>query len=98
MAIKYLSPKGFCILAGNIKFGDKVRLNPYELIFGKQILGFSGNSVSLEKNIKKYFGIFKKIKLNKLRKIFRVYKFKNINNAIADFKNGRVLRPLIKFN
>ena len=97
MAIKNLSPKGSCILAGNIKYGFKIKFNPYELIFGKRIHGFSGNDLSLDKNINQYFRILKKINFNKLRKIFKIYKFNDINKAIYDFKKGKTLRPLINF-
>jgi S-(hydroxymethyl)glutathione dehydrogenase/alcohol dehydrogenase len=96
-AIKNLSYNGTMVLAGNTRKGDFIRLNPYDLIFGKKIFGFSGNDVSLEKNIKNYVKIIRKINLKKLRSIFSVYKFKNINKAIRDFKKGTVLRPLIKF-
>ncbi len=97
MATKNLSSKGSCILAGNVKYGFKINLNPYELIFGKKIFGFSGSDLPLDKNFKKYYQLIKKINYNKLRKVFKVYKFKKINQAIADFKNGKTLRPLIKF-
>jgi len=96
-AVKNLANNGKMILAGNTKKGDYVRLNPYDLIFGKRIYGFSGNDVSLERNIKKYIKIVKKINFKKLRDIFSTYKFQNINKAILDFKKGTVLRPLIKF-
>ena len=97
MAVKNLSVQGSCILAGNIKRGFKIKIDPYDLIFGKKIYGFSGNDVSLEKNLKIYTQLLRKINFSKLRKIFKVYKFKNINKAIDEFKNGKVLRPLIKF-
>ena len=98
MAIKNLSPEGTCILAGNTKHGFKIRINPYELIFGKKIYGFSGNDLSLDKNIKKYFKMLRKINLKKLRKIFKIYDFDNINKAVYDFKKGKILRPLININ
>jgi S-(hydroxymethyl)glutathione dehydrogenase/alcohol dehydrogenase len=96
-AIRNLSYNGTMILVGNTRKGDFIRLNPYDLIFGKKIFGFSGNDVSLEKNIKNYAKIIRKINIKKLRSIFPIYKFKNINKAIRDFKKGTVLRPLIKF-
>ena len=97
MAIKNLSSKGSCILAGNIKHGLTIKFNPYELIFGKRIHGFSGNDLSLDKNINQYFRALKKINFNKLRKIFKIYKFNDINKAIYDFNKGKTLRPLINF-
>ena len=75
----------------------KIKIDPYDLIFGKKIFGFSGSDLPLDKNFKKYYQLIKKINYNKLRKVFKVYKFKKINQAIADFKNGKTLRPLIKF-
>ena len=97
MAIKNLSSNGSCILAGNIKHGLTIKFNPYELIFGKRIHGFSGNDLSLDKNINQYFRALKKINFNKLRKIFKIYKFNDINKAIYDFNKGKTLRPLINF-
>ena len=96
-AIRNLSNNGSMIFAGNTKKGDFIKLNPYDLIFGKKIFGFSGNDVSLEKNFKNYIKIIKKINFKQISNIFSIYKFKNINEAILDFKKGTVLRPLIKF-
>ena len=96
-AIRNLSNSGSMIFAGNTKKGDFIKLNPYDLIFGKKIFGFSGNDVSLEKNFKNYIKIIKKINFKQISNIFSIYKFKNINEAILDFKKGTVLRPLIKF-
>jgi len=53
--------------------------------------------LSLENNIKKYYGIIKKLKLKKIRSAFPEYDFKKINLAIKDFKKGKILRPLISF-
>ena len=96
-AFKNLSKSGICVVAGNPKKGQEIKVNPYDLIFGKKIYGFSGNDVSLEKNIKTYNKLINKISFSKLRKIYKNYTFKNINNAINDFKKGKILRPLIKF-
>jgi S-(hydroxymethyl)glutathione dehydrogenase/alcohol dehydrogenase len=95
-AINILSTSGTVILAGNIKKGEFVDLNPYDLIFGKKIFGFSANNISLTKNLKLYLKILQKINYKKLRKIFKVYKLNHINKAISDFKSGKVIRPLIK--
>ena len=96
-AINNLDTKGIVIIAGNIKKGNFIKLNPYDLIFGKKIFGFSGNDVSLEKNINTYSKIIKKVGFSKLRKFYKTYSFKMINRAINDFNQGRVHRPLIKF-
>ena len=96
-ALNNLSNKGKMIFAGNPQKGSKIKINPYDLIFGKNIYGFSGNDVSLEDNLQKYKKIINKIGYKKIQSIFSTYKFKDINLAIRDFKNGSVIRPLIKF-
>ncbi len=97
MAVKNLSSKGSAILAGNLNSGDLISLNPYDLIFGKKVFGFSANDVSLEKNFKYYLKLLKKVNLKKLRSVFKVYNLREINKAIREFKTGKTLRPLIKF-
>ena len=96
-ALKNLSANGKMIFAGNPKKGSKIKIDPYDLIFGKNINGFSGNDVSLEDNLQKYKKIINKIGYKKIQSMFSTYKFKDINLAIRDFKNGSVIRPLIKF-
>lgn len=95
-AYNNLSKNGIFVLAGNPKKGQKIKINPYDLIFGKKIFGFSGNDISLQKNINIYSKIIKRTGIKKLRKIYNSYFFKNINKAIEDFNKGKVLRPLIK--
>ena len=97
-AIKNLPNDGICVLAGNIKKGKKIRINPYDLIFGKKIFGFSGMDVSLEKNLNLYTKIIKKTNIKKLRSIYKTYPLRQINKAIIDFKKGKVFRSLIKIN
>lgn len=95
-ALINLSTKGYCIISGNEKIGKKININPYDIIFGKKIIGTIGGNISLEKNIK----LFKKLlAFNKItNQIYfkKKYKLKNINSAIKDFINGRSTRPLIQ--
>ena len=76
--------------------GKKIKLDPFDLIRGKKIIGSWGGGFDYEKNCMKIFKIFKKIK--NFDKIFqeKSYNFNQINYAIKDLKNGKVLRPLIK--
>ncbi len=62
----------------------------------EKIFGFSANDVSLDKNLKYYLNLLKRVNHKKLRNIFKVYEFKNINKAVIEFKKGKTLRPLIK--
>ena len=65
---------------------------------GKTFTGAWGNGGTTMKN----FGINEKILINQIKNVKKVlprtnYKLNNINSAIKDFKNGKVLRPIIKF-
>ena len=97
-AIKNLPNDGICILAGNTKKGNKIQINPYDLILGKKIFGYSGMDVSLEKNLNLYSKIIKKTNIKKLRSLYKTYSLRQINKAIIDFKKGKVFRSLIKIN
>lgn len=96
IAYKYLSKDGIFVLAGNPKKNKKISIDPYDLIFGKRIFGFSGNDISLEKNINFFSKILKIVGIKKLRKLYKTYSFNNINIAVNDFSKGKTLRPLIK--
>ena len=50
----------------------------------------------------KNFKINEKILLNQINNIKRIlprknYNLKNINKAMKDFKDGKILRPIVKF-
>ena len=97
-AIKNLPNDGICVLAGNTEKGNKIKINPYDLIFGKKIFGFSAMDLPLKKNLRNYSKIIKKTNTRKLRSLFKTYSLKQINKAIIDFKKGKVFRSLIKIN
>lgn len=93
---KILKSNGKMIFASHPSKGKKIKLDPFDLIRGKKIIGSWGGGIDYEKNCLKIFRIFRKIK--NLNKIFqeKLYNFNQINFAIKDLKNGKVLRPIIK--
>ena len=93
---KILKSNGKMIFASHPSKGKKIKLDPFDLIRGKKIIGSWGGGFDYEKNCLKVFRIFRGIK--NFDKIFqeKSYNFNQINFAIKDLKNGKVLRPLIK--
>ena len=91
-----LKSNGKMIFASHPSKGKKIKLDPFDLIRGKKIIGSWGGDFDYEKNCMKIFKIFRGIK--NFDKLFqeKTYDFNQINYAIKDFKNGKVLRPLIK--
>ncbi len=89
---------GRFIIIGNTKLNEKFSLNAWDFIFGKTFTGAWGNGGATMKNFK----INEKILLNQINNIKRIlprknYNLKNINKAIKDFKDGKILRPIVKF-
>lgn len=97
-AVNLISTSGVCIIAGNTEKGQKINLDPYDIIFGKKIIGSIGGDINIEKNLSLFSNILKKFPLLKNFFSNKKYKLKDINLAINDFKNGKVLRPLIEID
>ena len=89
---------GRFIIIGNTKLNEKISLNAWDFIFGKTFTGAWGSGGTTMKN----FEINEKILIDQIKNVKKIlprtnYKLNNINKAIDDFKNGKVLRPIIKF-
>ena len=88
---------GKFILIGNTKLKEKLSIKAWDIIFSKTLTGAWGQEGTIMKN----FSFNEKIFLNQIKNIKKIlpkkdYSIKDVNNAIKDFKEGRVLRPIIK--
>ena len=95
-SVDYLKKKGKLIFASHPKQGTKIKIDPFNLILGKKIEGTWGGEVNFKKDLNKLTRIIKKNK--NIDDIFfsKVYTLSKINQAVSDFKAGKVIRPLIK--
>tara|TARA_X000000950_G_scaffold289506_1_gene414452 strand:- start:5004 stop:6047 length:1044 start_codon:yes stop_codon:yes gene_type:complete len=89
---------GRFIMIGNTKKNEKISINAWDFIAGKTLTGAWGNGGTIMKNFKTN----EKILIDQISNIKKVlpkknYKLKDINKALFDFKNGKILRPIIKF-
>jgi len=89
---------GRYIFIGNTGINDKILIKSWDIINSKTLTGAWPAKGVIMKNFKKT----EKILLNQISNIKKIlpkknYKLKNINNAIEDFKLGKILRPIIKF-
>lgn len=84
------------IFVSNPKKGKKIKIDSFVLIKGKKIFGSWDGGIDYEKNCKKIFKIFKGDK--NFDKLFneKLYNLNNINSAIQDLKDEKVLRPIVK--
>lgn len=89
--------QGHLVFASHPKSGNKIALDPHELIKGKKISGSWGGGSNPEKIAQKLSELFivGKLPLGKL--IEKKYKFDEINEAFHDMRKGLTIRPLIDF-
>lgn len=86
---------GRVIVVGNYPNGSKLSLNPWNIINGINYKGVWNSEINFSKKFNKLEKIFNDLKnLETLSN--KVYNLKDINKAINDFKNGKIIRPIIK--
>ena len=99
MELAYESVKkdGNVALVGNIETGRKILINPFDLNYGKTLLGSWGGKVK-EKDIINYMKEYteKKINLNEVK--LNIYRLEDINKAISDVKKDIQGKVLIKIS
>ncbi len=89
---------GKTIFASHPPAGQKISIDPFELINGKKIFGSWGGSSRPDIDIPLIGKLIKSKKINLEKLISKKYTITNINKAISDFEEGKILRPLIQFD
>ena len=89
---------GKFIIIGNTKVNERISINAWDFIFGKTFTGAWGNGGTTMKNFK----INEKILLDQISNIKKILPKKNysiyeVNKALDHFRDGKILRPVIKF-
>lgn len=86
---------GLCVLAGNLPHGERITLDPFDLIKGKRIAGTWGGECNPDKDIPGYVHLYLEghLKLDLL--ITHIYALENINKAFDDLEQGKVGRALV---
>lgn len=86
------------VLVGVPHHKKKISINTLGINLGKKIIGSKGGNIKPYKDIYKIYTLFKKNKINTSKFYDKIFKIKDINKAIKDMKNGKILgRPLIRF-
>lgn len=86
---------GLCVFASHPKNGERISLDPYDLIAGKRIKGSWGGGSDPDRDVPRFAEIYRAGKLP-LEKLFsHRYSLDEINTALDDLEQRRVGRPLI---
>lgn len=87
---------GLCVIAGNPRHGDTMRVNPYSLIGGRRLIGTWGGESRPDSDIPRYVEMFLcgRLALEKLGTA--QYALDGVNQALDDLEAGRVVRAMIR--
>lgn len=89
---------GKFVMIGNTKKNHISKVKTWNIIMGKNLCGAWMNNKPFDENFKKFELIFlKNIKIIKKILKLKIYKLKNINSAINDFRDGKIIRAIIKY-
>lgn len=86
---------GRVAVAGNAPFGESLVLDPGELNKGKHILGTWGGDNRPDRDFPRYIRLLQSGKLDLSLLAAQDYALEEINQALADLKSGRTIRPVI---
>ncbi|MGB5793484.1 zinc-binding dehydrogenase [Poseidonibacter sp.] len=89
---------GLCVFASHPQNGDLIKLDPFDLICGKQIKGSWGGDCNPDRDLPKFFELYNQGKLPLEKLLEKRYTLDEINQALNDLENREVTRPLIEIN
>lgn len=89
---------GLCVFASHPRFGEKIELDPNELISGKRIEGSWGGSTYPDDDIPMLAELHRKKPLLLRRLLSHKYALEQINQALDDLENRKIVRALIEMD
>lgn len=87
---------GQCIFASHPAHGEKISIDPFELICGKQIKGSWGGASKPDKDIPTLVDIINKHQLPVEKMLSKAYSLHDINTALNDLEQRKITRALIE--
>jgi S-(hydroxymethyl)glutathione dehydrogenase/alcohol dehydrogenase len=96
-AFAAIRPGGTAILAGNLGAGEQIRINPFDLIRGKRLLGSWGGDSEPDRDIPRYLEGIVSGTMPFDRLIDREYTLASIDEALAALTSTTIGRAVISF-
>jgi S-(hydroxymethyl)glutathione dehydrogenase/alcohol dehydrogenase len=94
-ALGSISDKGICVLAGNLRQGSQIAIDPFDLIRGKRLVGTWGGETRPERDLPRYARWLSDGAWPVNAVLGQVYRLEEINDALEDLAGGRGGRGLI---
>lgn len=96
LAFQAVRPQGgLCVLAGNLPAGERISIDPFDLIRGRRVVGTWGGETDPDRDIPRYVALYLAGKLRLDRLITHTYALAQVNAALDDLERGAVGRALI---
>lgn len=92
---KSLNERGTLVFASHPKYGEYLKIDPFDLIKGKKIFGSWGGGVPFEMILDEVLKYYLQKRLNLDILTTEIFSLSEINYAIELMRSGEVLRPII---
>jgi len=90
-----LNERGTLVFASHPKYGEYLKIDPFDLIKGKKIFGSWGGGVPFEMILDEVLKYYLQKRLNLDILTTEIFSLSEINYAIELMRSGEVLRPII---
>ncbi len=97
LAYSVVCDTGTVVIAGNLSKGQKIAIDPFDLIKGKKIVGTWGGETVPDVDIPKYAKAYLNGRLSLKKLITHRFALKQINKALVILRSGRAGRIIIEF-
>lgn len=95
-ALKAVRPQGgSAIIVGNARFGQNLSIDPKEFNQGKRLLGTWGGDNQPDLHFPRYLNLIRYGHMDLSSFTENIYSIDQIDQALTDLENGKVLRPLL---
>jgi len=88
---------GRAVIIGNLSHGQRISIDPFALICGKQIVGSWGGGTDPERDIPVYVDLYLSGKLELEKMLTHRFTLGQINDAFAQLEKGETGRAIIDF-
>lgn len=89
---------GVCVFASHPGFGEKIPLDPFDLISGKNLRGSWGGGTRLDEDLSDLLSLYGSNETIMSLLSADVFPFGDINSAISEFRQGNAIRPILKMD
>lgn len=98
MEYSFMSVKisGTAVISGNLKSGETISIDPWQLMLGKTIDASGGWDSFLDTDVLFYVSLYLDGLLPIGKLITKVYSFDQINESIEDLESGKLIRGVVK--